>query len=247
MDAKIYIGMDDTDNLASRGTGHMARALAQSLSHTGLMMICCITRHQLLVDPRIPYTSHNSSACIAGKIGGNDYWIRNFCSEFLLENAASGSDVGLCIAFDQEIHEDIIRFGNKAKREVLAKSTAEKLARDHEIFLAGLTGKKIGVIGALAAVGLRYGGNDGRLLWMERLREVQGVFTVKKYCAMVSVDKIIDLQGDTLPEDTTIRITEWCRPVVRNKKIVLFAEKLNRNEDCEYQSASKEYIKLISE
>ncbi|MFC2102629.1 ABC transporter substrate-binding protein [Bacteroidota bacterium] len=247
MGAKIYIGIDDTDNLESRGTGHMARALAQSLRHTGLVKVNCITRHQLLVDPRIPYTSHNSSACIAGKIGGNDYWIRNYCSDFLLENAAAGSDVGLCIAFEEEIHEDIIRFGNLAKREVVSKSDAENLARKHEIFLAGLTGKKIGVIGALAAVGLRYDGNDGRLLWMERLREVKGVFSVKKYCEMVSVDKIIDLHGVTLPDDATIRITEWCRPVVRNKKIVLFAEKLNGNENCEYQSASKEYIKLISE
>ncbi|MBE0646507.1 MAG: ABC transporter substrate-binding protein [Bacteroidales bacterium] len=247
MNVRIYIGIDDTDNLESRGTGYIARALAQSLRHTDLVNVCCITRHQLLVDPRIPYTSHNSSACITGTAIGNDYWIRNYCSDFLLENAASGSDVGLCIAFEEEVHEDVVHFGNLAKREVLSKSSAEKLARDHEIFLAGLTGKKIGTIGALAAVGLRFGGNDGRLLWMEKLREVQGVFTIKKYCEMVPVDLIVDIQGNPIHEEATIRITEWCRPIVRNKKIVLFAEKLNGNENCEYQSASKEYIKLISQ
>ncbi len=247
MNAQIYIGIDDTDNLESRGTGYIARALAQSLYQAKLVNVDCITRHQLLVDPQIPYTSHNSSACIRGKVTGNEYWIRNYCSEFLLENAASGSDVGLCIAFEEEIHEDIIRFGNQAKHIVLTKSAAESIAREHEIFLAGLTGKKIGLIGALAAVGLRFDGNDGRLLWMKKLREVQGVFSVKKYREMVSVDMIVDLQGTRVPDDATIRITDWCRPIVRNKKIVLFAEKLNGNENCEYQSASKEYIKLISE
>jgi hypothetical protein len=247
MNLQIYIGIDDTDNLESRGTGHMARALAQSLYQAGLVNVDSITRHQLLVDPQIPYTSHNSSACIQGKVAGNDYWIRNHCSDFLLENAAEGSDVGLCIAFEEEIHEDIIQFGKQAKRMVLTKSAAVTIARDHEIFLAGLTGKKIGVIGALAAVGLRFDGNDGRLLWMERLREVQGVFSVKKYREMVSIDMIVDLQGIPVHDDATIRITDWCRPIVRNKKIVLFAEKLNMNENCEYQSATKEYIKLISE
>ncbi len=247
MNSQIYIGIDDTDNLESRGTGYMARALAQSLHHTGLVNVYCITRHQLLVDPRIAYTSHNSSACIAGKVCGNEYWIRNYCSDFLLENAAFDSDVGLCIAFGEEIHEDIIRFGNQAKKVILTKSAAENLARQHQIFLAGLTGRKIGVIGALAAVGLRFEGNDGRLLWMERLREIKGVFSVKKYKEMVSVDIIVDLPGNPLLDDATIRITEWCRPIVRNKKIVLFAEKLNGDENCDYQSASKEYIKLISE
>ncbi|NQV03660.1 MAG: hypothetical protein HQ542_13510 [Bacteroidia bacterium] len=247
MNSWVYIGIDDTDNLESRGTGHMARALAQSLLHTGLVKVYSITRHQLLVDPAIPYTSHNSSACIFGKVSGNEYWMRNYCSDFLLAHAASGSDVGLCIAFEEEIHEDIIRFGNQAKEVVLAKSAATNLARKYQIFLAGLTGKKIGVIGALAAVGLRFEGNDGRLLWMERLREIQGVFSAGKYKELVPIDMIVDLQGTPICDDTSIRITEWCRPVVRNKKILLFAEKLNGNENCEYQSASREYIKLISE
>lgn len=247
MNPEIYIGIDDTDNLESRGTGHMARALAQSLRHTGLVHVHSITRHQLLVDPAIPYTSHNSAACIVGKVSGNDYWIRNYCSDFLLENAAEGSDVGLCIAFGEEIHDEVVGFGNLAKQRVLAKTDAETLARKHEIYLTGLTGKKIGVIGALAAVGLRFGGNDGRLLWLEKLREIQGVFTVKKYKEIVPIDRIDDLSGNPIDENATIRITEWSRPIVRSKKIVLFAEKLNGHENCDYQSASKEYIKLISQ
>jgi len=247
MNSTVYIGLDDTDNLESRGTGHLARMLAQSLCQTGLVTVHSITRHQLLVDQQIPYTSHNSAACIMGELSGNDYWIRNYCSDFLLGNAAYGSDVGLCIAFSGEVHQEIMNFGNQAKKEILAKTTAENLAKKHELFLAGLTGKKIGVIGALAAVGLRFEGNDGRLLWMEKLREAQGVFSVGKYKELVPIDVIIDMDGTVVPEKATIRITDWCRPVVRNKKIVLFVQKLNGYENCEYQSASKEYIKLISE
>ena len=58
----IYIGMDDTDNLESRGTGHLARTIAQELAAE--YQLLGVTRHQLLVDERVPYTSHNSSAVI---------------------------------------------------------------------------------------------------------------------------------------------------------------------------------------
>ena len=56
--ALIYIGMDDTDNKTSRGTGRLARAVAATLSEQ--LEVWGVTRHQLLVDPRVPYTSHNS-------------------------------------------------------------------------------------------------------------------------------------------------------------------------------------------
>lgn len=60
------IGLDDTDNLESRGTGFRARQMAEHLESSKCGLIATgITRHQLLVDPRIPYTSHNSSACIS--------------------------------------------------------------------------------------------------------------------------------------------------------------------------------------
>ena len=69
---KWLIGIDDTDNLESRGTGHLARQLARLLeSAISGLRIGSITRHQLLVDPRIPYTSHNSSACVQAEFDEN--------------------------------------------------------------------------------------------------------------------------------------------------------------------------------
>ena len=52
------IGMDDTDNLESRGTGHMARQVAVTLEADHVIL--GVIRHQLLVDPRVPYTKRNS-------------------------------------------------------------------------------------------------------------------------------------------------------------------------------------------
>ena len=49
-----YIGIDDTDNLESRGTGHRARQLGTMLEEAGIARLICITRHQLLVHKDIP-------------------------------------------------------------------------------------------------------------------------------------------------------------------------------------------------
>jgi len=61
----LLLAVDDTDNLHSRGTGFLCQQLLAHLQAAGLGTPLGATRHQLLLDHRIPYTSHNSSACIA--------------------------------------------------------------------------------------------------------------------------------------------------------------------------------------
>ena len=62
---KIFIAIDDTDNLESKGTGFRARELAALLQMNHCGQIIGVTRHQLFFNEQIPYTSHNSSACIS--------------------------------------------------------------------------------------------------------------------------------------------------------------------------------------
>ena len=87
------IGIDDTDNLDGPGTGHRVRQLAVELQAAGLVLSEGITRHQLLVSPEIPYTSHNSSACLTvapAAAPAPVEEITRFCREFLLRESATG-------------------------------------------------------------------------------------------------------------------------------------------------------------
>lgn len=68
----LLVGIDDTDNAYTPGTGRRARALLRELAAAGLGAPAGATRHQLLVDDRIPYTSHNSSACLAWRSADGD-------------------------------------------------------------------------------------------------------------------------------------------------------------------------------
>lgn len=60
---RIYLGFDDTDTLdADRGTGKLARWFKNQIPDS--CQISGVLRQQLLVHESIPYTSHNSAACV---------------------------------------------------------------------------------------------------------------------------------------------------------------------------------------
>jgi len=244
---KIIIGVDDTDNLESRGTGHLVRQLSSFLSMKGLFDTLIIARHQLLVHKDIPYTSHNSSASITGTLKTGLDELIFCCEDFLVENSADGSDVGLCIIPEQvENPEILVKWGVRAKVDVLTEHEAYQIAEVASIYLKGLTGRKTGIIGALAAVGLALSGNDGRVLWMKNLRESKGVFKVNEIRDLIGIDEVSTINGVLLGENDYVELADWNRPVLKKHKTILFVEQQNINKS-EYKTASKHYIKSVSE
>lgn len=241
----FLVGIDDTDNLESRGTGYRVRQLALEAQRQGIAEIISISRHQLLVDPRIPYTSHNSSACLEFT-SSNVNALYNFCKSFLAVESASGSDAGLCIIEKQHVNTSIRQWGQNAKKMVLQIQDAWEL-KSSVLFLEGITGTHIGVIGALAAIGLRAHGNDGRFLWLKGLREIQqGIYNADEVFKQIHVDVIQDKKGIQVSPREKILIGEWVRPVLLKNKITLLVEKETDIKEYEWKSVSKDYIKSIS-
>jgi hypothetical protein len=239
---QLLIGIDDTDNLESWGTGYCVRQLANWLAENNLAVPGGITRHQLLVDSRIPYTSHNSSACLSVETGSvPNVW--DACCEYLLQAGAPGSDVGLCIAQPDKILEPVMDFGRRAKLEVLTTGEAEQIASDARIQLAGLTGTGGGIIGALAGIGLRQAGEDGRFLWLPGLRELQGEYSVAQICADAHINRVCSLDGTNLAPEALVNVGEWMRPVLRGGQATLYVER----QDQGWYSLPKDRIKSISD
>ena len=242
----IYIGIDDTDNLETRGTGFRARQLIELLQENKLVTGIAVTRHQLLVDARIPYTSHNSSACLVvqprDKI--TDDQLMEFCSSYLLEAAAVGSDAGLCLArFDQAT--EVIEFGQKAKTEIIEQDEARMLAGELDIRLEGLTGDFQGIIGALSAVGLHVHGNDGRYLWPRVIRDYSGkTVTLQELKQNRGIDKVSLIDGREI-EDETVQISlgDWPRTVRIDNCAVLLVEQ--HDAHYQYKVLEKEIIKSV--
>jgi len=191
----IFIGLDDTDTLETRGTGNLARRIAAELCRE--VPVLGVTRHQLLKDPRVPYTKNNSSAAIHIQSTQPLEMIAGWVQEIMLADFIPGSDPGLCVA--QAADPAIIQFGCLAKREVVTQEQAQYLAHLHGMLLFGLGGDQGGIIGALAAVGLASSGEDGRYIDLGSIRDLSGLQTVGAILA-AGVKAVITTNGEEVAE-----------------------------------------------
>jgi tRNA(Ile2) C34 agmatinyltransferase TiaS len=215
----IYIGLDDTDTLTSRGTGHLARVIADELSSH--YPVAGVTRHQLLFDSRIPYTAKNSCAAIILELEDADLdQIFVQVRAIMMAHFEPGSDPGLAVA--KEIPTEVVAFGHRAKTEVIHQSEAFELAGNgHPIHLECLGGSCDGVIGALAAIGLASDGNDGRYINVGSVRDLTGMVPPQQVIS-AGVTAVRQLNGDAVTGG--MLDAERLRPARRERQPILYVE-----------------------
>ena len=218
----LYLGIDDTDTLESRGTGRLARMIAAELTRS--YVVTGVTRHQLYVHPSIPYTSHNSSAVIHIRDADNGAGAEVFATakELMLADFIEGSDPGICVAADREVGSDLCRFGFSAKESVVTQEQARSLARQAGILLEGLGGTEDGVIGALAGIGLAASGNDGRFVMKGTTRSLRGSQTVAAILA-AGVDRVMIPDGTAVGEGVVV-LRKFPKPAFIGGEAVLVVE-----------------------
>ncbi len=224
----IYVCMDDTDNLKSRGTGRLARAVAAELA--GKYPVHGVTRHQLYVHPDIPFTSHNSCAVIhinsLGIVAPKELKdIFKTAKQEMHLDFIEGSDPGLAVASLEQISPSLIAFGKDAKTTVLTQEKARTLAKNLNIRLEGLGGTEDGVIGTMAGLGLACTRNDGRFLQIGNIRDLTGPQPASKLLNS-GVDRIFTVDGQPVskgiifnPPDKSVK------PCPVNGEAILFVEK----------------------
>ena len=215
----IYIGIDDTDTLKSRGTGRLARNIAAALSPD--FTVRGVVRHQLLQDPRVPFTSHNSSATILLEDGGSADTGELFARvrDLMLADFQDGSDPGLCVT--RAVPAAVTGHGRRAQKTIVTQAEARSLARECGIPLEGLGGTEDGVIGALASVGLTACGEDGRYLLVGRLRDLAGLQPVEAVLD-AGVREVRTLAGETVRDGMVL--SDKIRPARRGGEPVAFVE-----------------------
>jgi tRNA(Ile2) C34 agmatinyltransferase TiaS len=217
----ILIGLDDTDVLESRGTGHLAREIAARLSDGYRLM--GVTRHQLLVDPRVPYTKNNSASAILLD-GAQERDLEELLDQvkgWMLDDFQAGSDPGLCVATARAAAA-VAGFGQAVQHEVVTQARARALAEEQGLLLVGLGGSEDGIIGALAAVGLAASGDDGRYVLVGRSRELSGLQPVSALLA-AGIAAVRTVDGQPLTEGLVQ--TDRLRPARRGGLPVAVVER----------------------
>lgn len=222
----LYIGIDDTDTIDSRGTGRLARNIAGAISSKH--KIFGVTRHQLFVHPDIPFTSHNSCAVIhieAASTAMDELFC--FTKKLMMDDFVEGSDPGLAIAATSQITPAVVAFGFDAKTIIVTQDRAREVAKNSGIRFEGLGGTQGGVIGAIAGVGLASLKNDGRFLLKDKNRELAGTRSILEIINS-GIDEVLTLQGKTV-NDGKVQIPKNATPSFIQGKAVLFVE---QHEGC---------------
>lgn len=211
---RVYIGFDDTDTKDSkRGTGKLARWFEESLPTS--CEIWGVVRQQLLVHPEIPFTSHNSSACVI--VDMPDDMPLNVLIEKAVRHierySLQGSDPGLCIVRKGDPSlPAMMDFGRTCTASVVTQEAAIKITSG--VHLSGHGGNHDGIIGATAAVGLTASGWYGRFIEFGALRNLQDILPVseleKRGMRVVSIDR-----DAMVPASQDIVLTRgWIRPML---------------------------------
>lgn len=223
---KLLICIDDTDNLESKGTGSIASEMVEMIEENGWGKCGFITRHQLILHPDVPYTSHNSSMCFSAEVDERYFEeLQEQLAEYLERESAEGSDPGICIAEPEKIKdkERLIEFGFRAKCEVLNKAQAWEVAAKTGVFLAEKGGTGDGVIGALAGVGLRLNGNDGEIKGgIEHLQKGLS-YTVEQILQEKIICSVCTTEMEPLAANEIVTIKWKAKPILHNGRPVLLA------------------------
>jgi len=244
---KVLVGIDDTDDIDSMGTGEFADILAKTVEKRDWGKCSRVTRHQLFVHSDIPYTSHNSSMCFVAELAETKLDdLITYAAEFLTQESAEGSDPGLCVAVIDKVSspELLIEFGGKAKKIVVTKDEAYSLAEELGIHLSEHGGTGQGVIGALAGVGLRLTGNDGRFKGRHRIKPAGNIATVGEIIAQTNIEVVKAIDGTVLSADEPVLLGQKVKSVLlEHKCVLLVCPAENTSNEVKWETCAMKYLR----
>ncbi len=245
---KLLVSIDDTDNSESPGSGQLMEQMVRKLCEEGLVReYSPISRHQLFLHEQIPYTSHNSGMCCTIAVeDGNREKVSGRLQTFLEAESASGSDPGLCIV--ENTHRlqaaPLIAYGLRAKREILTKDAAYSLARELGVHLSEHGGSGDGVIGALAAIGLKLQGYDGRCRGWKSAGVKGTVLSAADLCDAISVPHLVDESGKRISTSAMIFLAEEkLKTVLSDHEEVLPVKPLHNGAAAQWTTLTKQEVK----
>ncbi|AUI65996.1 MULTISPECIES: thiamine biosynthesis protein ThiG [Glaesserella] len=229
MKQTLYLCIDDTDELGyPKSTGMLAEMIANYISQH-FAPCTFIGRHQLLLDERIDYTSHNSSMSFSTQVEKSALPdIIRFAEDLLLKESAPSAEAGFCAVFEDEIKnvQQIIQFGLRAKNEVIEKAEALAVAEKNHIYLKPLTNEGRGVIGALAGLGLRLTGEDGRV--KGKAKPPKPLMSVAEILDAKLCDRVLDEDFNPIDRTAMVQFKDKIKLVIKHHQAVLLAK---QNDD----------------
>nr|WP_315083175.1 hypothetical protein [uncultured Campylobacter sp.] len=225
MKFKFLLCIDDTDELGGEvSTGLLAEEIAAFAG--SFAPVSFVTRHQLLLDSRINYTSHNSCMCLEAWLSEEQKsQVLDFATRLLERKSAPSAEPGIAAAFEKDIvnAQELISFGKSAKEIFLSTEQAFKEAALQNVFLKELRNGARGVIGALAGIGLRLSGSNGKIRGKFELKESN--LSVAELLGLNFIEAVANENFKPLLPDERINLIGALKPVFLDFKATLLVKK----------------------
>jgi hypothetical protein len=245
---RFLIGLDDTNNPGGSSTGGLAVRLGKKLEELGMGRSEAVTRHQLIRSPLVPCTSENVAVCLSFEAEVNRRSeLEMACRSFILREYSRGADAGFALASWAQITADVFTWAKLAKNRVLSRQDALQTARAAGIAIAGLTGSGDGVIGALAAIGLRFRGEDGRFLWLPNMDALNGVYKYTDLMDQVPFDSIENIKGKAPRPEEKISLAEGIHPILREGRCLLLVEQEHKETAFDWHTLDLKKVRELSD
>lgn len=169
----------------------------------------------------------------------------DYSAKFLERRGAVGSDPGLCVAVPERLtgHEELIRFGRDATEKVLTKQQAWDLAKRMNVHLSEHGGTGDGIIGAIAGVGLRLYGNNGRFKGWHRVPNERLRITAGELCRDFDIEEIRSLDGNKLEDGEELLLKDKIKSVLLDHMSVLLVHRVPDGDGEVWQNVPKEEVK----
>ncbi len=221
---RFVIGIDDTDAPSGDGDGTsaLARRLAAKAEAEGFATSLGVTRHALTDSDKVRRTDRNLCYAVEIETDRDVLDVEDFVVAFVRGEASREASPGMALLSRHSDMPHALAFGRRAQQEVMKLEEAERYAAEANVLLRGLGGSRAGMIGALAAAGLRGGGKDGRYTDLRGIRDLAGRVTAGQIRATSDLQRILDAdEGAELDRDDPIETLDWIRPRVEEGQPVL--------------------------
>ena len=243
----FYLGLDDTGQLGKNGTGALALELGQYLQGRGLARLVHVSVHQLLPPAELPGSSLNQAYCLtleAEKLRQREIDMES--RVYIMRNASACANAGFALARADKVTGRILSYAKACRSLLMSRRDAIELARECGIITAGFTGSGNGVIGALAAIGWRWQGDDGVITWLPGLADLKGVMTLSEILHHCTLDYIKSVRGKTPLFEDLIQLGDGATALLKSDHTLLLLEAAPRGAAWQWTALGSEAISRIT-
>ncbi len=222
---EIYVGIDDFHSCDGAGAGETASLFTRVIEENRWGQAKLPSRHRLYQHPDTGCRKHNTARSFSAQIEEQYLPVFiDYACKVVWRDSSPDSNAGLVIAIPERMTntDEIIAYASRVKEGLVSRDETNRMIGKPGLHVFVLSGNGKGIIGALAAAGLRMTGNDGQFRGKLQLGSGDGyIATVQEIMENTYVEQIKNMDLENIDKDQSVRMGEKVKVVLLENKYSL--------------------------